>query len=372
MDITNEEGMKQKNELFIKYLEGLQWVLYYYYRGIKNWRWFYPSHYAPMVSDFRQFDYSKINFDDLLLKEDSSPYLPYQSLIFILPESSFDLLPKCYESIPKELKHLYPEHFDIDFNGKKAPWEALVLLPFLDEKLILEKEQQLRNLTPEEEKYNQWGETYLYSENKKEEPSKKEVYKIYQENNETKLERNYKEKKVKFNFPSLWYLDFVPAPVEVKLYFGRNFRKVREISLTLQPKKLNTEIINGFLLSKNIFYDYPSKLYGNLKGFVFKYKFYYIFKDQMWIDSNFQLYFGLVEKIRQEWEKKGVFLSCPDILCCIAPFEKIVIGNDGKKKLIFSKKEIYVPFETTSLNNNNRSRKDFAKCVKSIKDQLKE
>lgn len=45
--LDNEEEMKKLTE---NYVQGLQWVLYYYYRGVVSWSWFFSYHYAPMIS----------------------------------------------------------------------------------------------------------------------------------------------------------------------------------------------------------------------------------------------------------------------------------------------------------------------------------
>lgn len=45
--LDNKEELKK---LAQNYVQGLQWVLYYYYRGIASWPWFFQYHYAPMIS----------------------------------------------------------------------------------------------------------------------------------------------------------------------------------------------------------------------------------------------------------------------------------------------------------------------------------
>ena len=37
-------------DLIYRYIEGIQWVMHYYYSGVASWGWFYDYHYAPRIS----------------------------------------------------------------------------------------------------------------------------------------------------------------------------------------------------------------------------------------------------------------------------------------------------------------------------------
>lgn len=61
-----------------------------------------------------------------------------------MPLKSIQLLPSCYEQIARgDLIEFFPEDFPIDLNGKTVAWEALVLIPFADEVLFLQKEADM-------------------------------------------------------------------------------------------------------------------------------------------------------------------------------------------------------------------------------------
>lgn len=70
-----------------------------------------------------------------------TPFLPFQQLLGVLPPNSKELLPEAYRALmldeKSELIDFYPDNFETDMNGKKQDWEALVLIPFIDEVRLL-------------------------------------------------------------------------------------------------------------------------------------------------------------------------------------------------------------------------------------------
>lgn len=57
----------------------------------------------------------------------------------------------------------YPTTFEIDMNGKKMAWQGVALLPFIDEKRLLDAmAPHYDNLTDEERRRNSWGNNVLY------------------------------------------------------------------------------------------------------------------------------------------------------------------------------------------------------------------
>ena len=60
-----------------------------------------------------------------------------------MPLKSFKLLPPVYRQVPETMLHDYPRTFDVDMNGKMNSWEAIVIIPFVEERKVIEEEKKL-------------------------------------------------------------------------------------------------------------------------------------------------------------------------------------------------------------------------------------
>lgn len=145
--LDNEEGMRHLTE---NYVQGLQWVLYYYYRGVASWPWFYQYHYSPMISDVRKGLGANMNF------QLGQPFRPFQQLMGVLPDRSKKIVPTVYHELmtskDSPIIDFYPRDFALDMNGKKQEWEAVVKIPFIEEKRLLSAMAPKDALLSEEER----------------------------------------------------------------------------------------------------------------------------------------------------------------------------------------------------------------------------
>jgi len=144
------------------YIEGLHWVLEYYYRGVASWNWFYPHHHAPMASDMNNLGEIEVSFTQ------GKPFRPFEQLLGVLPAPSSGLLPAPYKPLMEDANSpiidFYPLTFEVDLEGKRAAWEGIVKIPFVDEARLLSAADTItkHHLAPHEAKRNEAGQILVF------------------------------------------------------------------------------------------------------------------------------------------------------------------------------------------------------------------
>ncbi|KAM5534858.1 hypothetical protein V8D89_011413 [Ganoderma adspersum] len=143
------------------YVEGMAWVLHYYYQGTPSWQWYYPFHFAPFAADFEDLDKMDIDFTQ------GKPFKPFEQLMGVFPAASRIHIPATFHDLMTDqsspIIDFYPSTFQIDMNGKRMAWQGVVLLPFIDEQRLLEAmAPHYPNLTDDEKRRNQWGHNLIF------------------------------------------------------------------------------------------------------------------------------------------------------------------------------------------------------------------
>ncbi|XP_058087931.1 5'-3' exoribonuclease 3-like isoform X2 [Magnolia sinica] len=144
-----DEIESKRKEIVQKYVEGLCWVLRYYFEGVCSWSWYYDNHYGPFASDFKGLGRSRINF------QLGTPFKPFTQLMAVLPPRSADALPEAYRTLmtcpDSNIIDFYPTDFEVDTDGKRYMWLGVTLLKFIDEKRLLLEIEKLENKLKDEE-----------------------------------------------------------------------------------------------------------------------------------------------------------------------------------------------------------------------------
>ena len=170
---SEKMGCNTEEEIMIaclKYIDGLQWVLTYYTRGTphSHWKWFYPYHHAPFLTDMAKYAANYCEWADLrprgeakkakkssvqqekianrydVRSPNNRPFPPLLQLLSVLPPTASGLLPAALGSLMTcpRLVEYYPTEFEVDMDGKRKDYEGVALLPVLDYE-ALEQEYQL-------------------------------------------------------------------------------------------------------------------------------------------------------------------------------------------------------------------------------------
>ena len=146
---VDPKDIEFRRKVAAAYVEGLCWVLRYYFQGCPSWNWYYPYHYAPFAQDFKDVGELEINFNL------ATPFKPFEQLMGVLPAASKHNLPVPFQKLMTDkdsaIIDFYPEDFPIDLNGKKMAWQGVALLPFIDEKRLLDSVKDIYPLLSAED-----------------------------------------------------------------------------------------------------------------------------------------------------------------------------------------------------------------------------
>eukprot|EP00462_Mataza_sp_D1_P018545 CAMPEP_0175137042 /NCGR_PEP_ID=MMETSP0087-20121206/9601_1 /TAXON_ID=136419 /ORGANISM="Unknown Unknown, Strain D1" /LENGTH=1555 /DNA_ID=CAMNT_0016419845 /DNA_START=44 /DNA_END=4711 /DNA_ORIENTATION=- len=153
----------QIRKLCSTFYQGIVWCMKYYYQGCASWKWYFPYRYAPLASDMTDLASMDITMDL------GAPFKPCEQLLGVLPPASAKFLPMPYRRLmldeTSSIKDYYPDHFEIDMNGKKSPWEGIALIPFIDETRLFGALKTVKDsdLTELERIRNTTGVEYIFA-----------------------------------------------------------------------------------------------------------------------------------------------------------------------------------------------------------------
>ena len=122
----------------------------------------FDAHTDPSRADLKDAASYEFKFDL------GKPFHPFEQLMGVLPDLSSSHIPIAFRDLLSDptspIIDFYPKDFIQDLNGKKQDWEAIVKIPFIDEKRLL-KTMATREyrLSPEERKRNSFGDSWRFT-----------------------------------------------------------------------------------------------------------------------------------------------------------------------------------------------------------------
>lgn len=120
------------------YIDGIIFVMRYYFDCNASWRWYNPYHISPFCSDIYDGLLRVKDINSIVLV-DGEKFRPYEQLLMVLPKSSFSgILPKVFiEGINEDrekygMREYYPDSYKFAMEDKMMLYSIEPLLPEID------------------------------------------------------------------------------------------------------------------------------------------------------------------------------------------------------------------------------------------------
>ena len=140
-DGSKSDNTKKIHNISESYIQGVEWILKYYFTNQADFSWYYPYDYSPTILDLTNFMMSYRKQDSIIQQNASDSYIKMMKtddfqLLMVLPPHSFNLLSIKSQHFVNSVKsgciHYYPIDFTITTFLKYYLWECAPVLPPID------------------------------------------------------------------------------------------------------------------------------------------------------------------------------------------------------------------------------------------------
>ncbi|CAH8569180.1 unnamed protein product [Dicrocoelium dendriticum] len=267
--------------LVTDYVRMLQWILSYYFLRVPDWGFYYPYHYAPFACDLKMYteQFTNSSWTNMMDCEwasfdtHSHPVLPFIQQLMILPPDGAYIVPKVYRPLmtspDSPLAPYFPSNFSTDINGKIASWEAVVLIPFINEKLLLDAMAPLtKRLTAVETKRNKHGQHMLFRASQSitaDRPKKPATYYAHEFFRDRtvcaagtiRATYSFSDRQVCSGFPSLTGLEFSTELRRIPVHIFESPSRLESLSVIIPRVSHRLEELAHALLGRPIRVRWP-------------------------------------------------------------------------------------------------------------------
>lgn len=152
--VTDKEFLHDIITMTRAYIYCFQWIILYYIGELDNHSYiskdfFYPYIYTPLFKDtvsilimmVKNEEYVSLNLSNL-----NETITPIHQLVMVTPVKSNNLLPSSVRNVQKsEIGYMFPEEFEVEYDGVNNDWQGIPILPPLEFKNIIHKINNLLN-----------------------------------------------------------------------------------------------------------------------------------------------------------------------------------------------------------------------------------